>query len=79
MDVRVRDDGTGGADAVRGSGIVRLRDQLKALGGLTLASPAGEGTSIVVELPLATTDARALLAESRQPVAVRRRRAGVAQ
>jgi signal transduction histidine kinase len=51
--VCIRDDGCGGADPARGSGIVGLRDRAEALGGrMTLSSPPGKGTSIVVEIPL---------------------------
>src|SRR5271165_4202906 len=49
----VRDDGIGGADPVRGSGLFGLKDRVEALGGtLTVNSPAGAGTSLDVELPL---------------------------
>jgi signal transduction histidine kinase len=49
----VRDDGVGGADPVRGSGLVGLKDRVEALGGaLTIQSPAGAGTTLRVELPL---------------------------
>jgi len=49
----VRDDGAGGADPVRGSGLVGLKDRIEALGGtITIDSPAGEGTSLHAELPL---------------------------
>ena len=51
--VHVRDNGTGGADPARGSGIVGLRDRVEALGGrLMLASPRGQGTSMLAEFPL---------------------------
>jgi signal transduction histidine kinase len=50
--LEVRDDGTGGADRTRGSGLVGLADRVDALGGtITITSPPGEGTAIVVELP----------------------------
>jgi signal transduction histidine kinase len=50
----VRDDGAGGADPVRGSGLVGLKDRVEALGGtITVRSPAGAGTSLRAELPLA--------------------------
>jgi len=50
----VRDDGCGGADPVRGTGLVGLRDRVEALGGtLTVLSPAGAGTSLQAEFPLA--------------------------
>jgi PAS domain S-box-containing protein len=49
----VRDDGIGGADAARGSGIVGLNDRVEALGGsLQVDSRPGEGTQIVAQLPL---------------------------
>src|SRR5580704_10781578 len=51
--LRVRDDGVGGADPVRGSGLVGLKDRVEALGGtLAVQSPAGAGTTLRVELPL---------------------------
>jgi GAF domain-containing protein len=50
----ISDDGIGGANASRGSGLVGLTDRVEATGGrLTLDSPLGEGTSLVVELPMA--------------------------
>jgi signal transduction histidine kinase len=51
--LRIRDDGAGGADPVRGSGLVGLKDRVEALGGsLTVDSPVGAGTFLHVELPL---------------------------
>jgi signal transduction histidine kinase len=53
--VGVRDDGSGGADPVRGSGLVGLKDRVEALRGtITVNSPLGAGTSLDVELPLDT-------------------------
>jgi signal transduction histidine kinase len=50
----VRDDGVGGADTSRGSGLAGLRDRVEAVGGtLTLQSAIDAGTSVHVELPLA--------------------------
>jgi signal transduction histidine kinase len=50
----IDDDGIGGADPVRGSGLVGLRDRVEAVGGtLTVRSPSGGGTHLTVELPLA--------------------------
>jgi signal transduction histidine kinase len=52
--VRVRDDGVGGAAPGQGSGLVGLSDRIEALGGtVELTSPAGGGTSLLVEIPLA--------------------------
>jgi signal transduction histidine kinase len=51
--VRVRDDGSGGADPTGGSGLIGLTDRVEALGGrLTLDSPPGAGTAMRVVLPL---------------------------
>jgi signal transduction histidine kinase len=51
----VRDDGVGGADPGRGSGLIALTDRIEAIGGrLGLHSPPGGGTTLSIELPLAT-------------------------
>jgi signal transduction histidine kinase len=48
-----RDDGIGGADPARGSGLVGLRDRVEALGGtIVVQSPTGSGTVVDVALPL---------------------------
>jgi len=53
LQVRVRDDGCGGADFSAGSGLVGLKDRAEALGGhLDLSSPPGGGTALEVSLPL---------------------------
>jgi signal transduction histidine kinase len=47
------DDGIGGADPGRGSGLVGLRDRVEALGGsLEITSKPGDGTSLVAALPM---------------------------
>jgi signal transduction histidine kinase len=49
----IRDDGIGGADSGRGSGLVGLIDSVEALGGrMQIASRAGDGTSLLVTIPL---------------------------
>jgi signal transduction histidine kinase len=49
----IRDDGVGGADPVRGSGLIGLTDRVEALGGgIEVASPAGRGTSLLVRIPI---------------------------
>jgi signal transduction histidine kinase len=49
----IRDDGVGGADPARGSGLIGLTDRVEALGGtLSIMSPRGHGTCVRVELPL---------------------------
>jgi signal transduction histidine kinase len=51
--VRVHDDGIGGADPVRGSGLRGLKDRIEALGGtFSVHSPVGCGTTVTCELPL---------------------------
>jgi signal transduction histidine kinase len=46
------DDGIGGADPARGSGLVGLSDRVEAVGGtVAVQSRPGEGTQIVLELP----------------------------
>ncbi|MGY4772908.1 sensor histidine kinase [Kribbella sp. CWNU-51] len=48
----VRDDGVGGADTARGSGLVGLMDRVEALGGsIRVDSRPGNGTQITAELP----------------------------
>ncbi|MEN3336639.1 MAG: hypothetical protein V7647_315 [Acidobacteriota bacterium] len=49
----IRDDGCGGADPVRGSGLIGLTDRVDALGGtIEMASPVGHGTTLRVTLPV---------------------------
>jgi hypothetical protein len=46
------DDGIGGADDSRGSGLRGLADRVEALDGrLRVLSPAGAGTTVTAELP----------------------------
>jgi predicted ATPase/signal transduction histidine kinase len=57
LTVQVRDDGAGGADAGRGSGLTGLRDRVEAVGGsMTVDSPAGAGTVLTVLLPVTADD-----------------------
>jgi signal transduction histidine kinase len=52
LTVMVSDDGTGGADPSKGSGLRGLADRVAALGGeLTVDSPRGAGTRLVGTLP----------------------------
>ena len=52
--ISVKDDGAGGADAERGSGLVGLKDRVEALGGtVEIRSPAGAGTDLEVAIPVA--------------------------
>ena len=54
--VLVEDDGVGGADPARGTGLAGLRQRVQAVDGhLEVTSPAGGPTRAVVTLPLPTT------------------------
>ena len=54
--VEVRDDGVGGADPARGSGLTGLRDRIEALGGtFAVDSPPGAGTAVSCRLPIGIT------------------------
>lgn len=51
--IGVRDDGVGGADPARGTGLLGLRERAEAIGGtVALHSPRAAGTLLDVELPL---------------------------
>jgi len=51
--VEVLDDGVGGAELGKGSGLSGLADRIQASDGtLTVRSPVGEGTTIRAVLPL---------------------------
>jgi signal transduction histidine kinase len=52
--VVVADDGVGGADAARGSGLRGLQDRVAALDGtIAVVSPADRGTRLRAEIPIA--------------------------
>lgn len=53
--VAVGDDGRGGARLTPGSGLSRLTERLRAVdGGLAITSEAGQGTTLVAEIPCAS-------------------------
>jgi signal transduction histidine kinase len=53
VELSIRDDGSGGADSRRGSGLIGLADRVDALGGtIEVTSPIGEGTTLLVTLPI---------------------------
>ena len=53
VEVEIADDGRGGADRARGSGLRDLEDRLGAIGGvLELDSPAAAGTRLRARVPL---------------------------
>jgi signal transduction histidine kinase len=58
LHLSIRDDGIGGADAAKGSGISGLRDRVEAFGGaLSISSHAGTGTELHVTIPFETPSA----------------------
>ncbi|WP_318722601.1 PAS domain S-box protein [Streptomyces albicerus] len=53
LEVVIGDDGVGGAEPGGGSGLIGLTDRVEAIGGrLTVRSPPGRGTTLIVRLPL---------------------------
>jgi signal transduction histidine kinase len=53
VQLAIHDDGIGGADPNHGSGLIGLSDRIAALGGtLQITSPAGNGTTLQIEIPL---------------------------
>jgi signal transduction histidine kinase len=56
LDLTVRDDGSGGADASGGSGLTGLVDRVEGLGGtIQVDSRPGLGTAVHVKLPVKST------------------------
>jgi signal transduction histidine kinase len=50
--IEISDDGVGGADPSRGSGLRGLADRVEAVGGwLSVTSPPGGGTTVVATVP----------------------------
>ena len=48
----IADDGVGGADSHKGSGLIGLIDRVEALGGqLQISSVVGSGTSLLATIP----------------------------
>jgi signal transduction histidine kinase len=57
--VSIEDDGAGGAEPSRGTGLTGLLDRVQALGGtITVASPPGDGTHVRAELPIGSDAGR---------------------
>jgi len=53
LGLSIRDNGRGGADPARGSGLIGLTDRVDALGGtIDVASPVGAGTTLLIRLPI---------------------------
>jgi signal transduction histidine kinase len=56
LDLVLGDDGIGGADASRGSGLMGLVDRVEALGGtIDIVSPKGGGTRLHARLPTSSS------------------------
>jgi signal transduction histidine kinase len=52
LHLSIEDDGIGGADAAKGSGLIGLADRVEAIGGqMTISSHPGSGTSLLVTIP----------------------------
>ena len=65
IEIAVSDDGVGGADPNRGSGLLGLRDRMEALGGsLRVTSEPGGGTSLRATIPLNGADPAAAAPDS---------------
>jgi signal transduction histidine kinase len=61
LHLRVSDDGRGGADPARGSGLAGIRRRLSAFDGrLIVSSPTGGPTVLTMELPCASSSPRIL-------------------
>jgi signal transduction histidine kinase len=53
LHLTITDDGIGGADSRKGSGLIGLTDRVEAHGGqLAISSQTGRGTSLLVTIPL---------------------------
>ena len=52
LDLLIADDGIGGADSGKGSGLIGLKDRIAVLGGkMCVVSPAGGGTALTITIP----------------------------
>jgi GAF domain-containing protein len=52
LELEITDDGIGGADPRRGTGLIGLKDRVDTLGGIiSFASAAGTGTTVRMKLP----------------------------
>jgi signal transduction histidine kinase len=53
LHLSIRDNGIGGANSRKGSGLIGLKDRVETLGGeMTVTSPPGSGTSMSASIPL---------------------------
>ena len=52
LEMFVSDDGIGGADSSKGSGLIGLKDRIEVLGGrMRVVSPPGGGTTLDISIP----------------------------
>ena len=52
LNLVISDDGIGGADSGKGSGLIGLKDRIEVLGGrMRVASPPGAGTTLDITIP----------------------------
>ncbi len=74
--ISIWDDGRGGADPARGSGLIGLKDRVEAQGGtISVVSPPDEGTRLQVSLPVGAPDEppnAQILSSALEPVSARR-------
>ena len=70
----ITDNGVGGANSQKGSGLIGLQDRVEALGGrMRVKSPPHHGTSMHVSIPLDVSDERVAASTARRsPATVRR-------
>jgi signal transduction histidine kinase len=61
LHLTIRDDGVGGADIGKGSGLIGLVDRVEACGGaMRIASQPGAGTSLDARIPIDVAQQRAI-------------------
>jgi signal transduction histidine kinase len=61
LHLKIRDDGIGGADTAKGSGLIGLVDRLEACGGtLKIFSEPGAGTSLDASIPVGVKQRRGI-------------------
>jgi signal transduction histidine kinase len=66
LHIEIGDDGIGGLDERRGSGVQGLRDRIGAVGGtLQISSPPNRGTVMRASLPIEPSDPLAPYVEGR--------------
>jgi signal transduction histidine kinase len=59
LQITVQDNGIGGAEPGKGSGLIGLKDRIETLSGtMSVLSPRGRGTSLRVNLPLENASGR---------------------